>query len=115
MVKLNIMDETENLNSEFRNILTVYLKDPEEYGDYGWKSVMIDLYQLSIDPDCTLSRNTIEGLSYMYETVFHMVCKSCADKNVNDWFDKFAKAFVDGTKIPEFNCQSCRLNSKCKN
>jgi hypothetical protein len=56
------MDETENLNSEFRNILTVYLKNPDEYGDYGWKSIMIDLYQLSIDPDCTLSRNTIEGL-----------------------------------------------------
>lgn len=95
-------------------ILTVYLKDPDEYGDCGWKSAVLDVYSIALyDRTAYISSNTMEGLSYMAEVVYHMVCNKCGDSKVYDWFDRFAKAFVNGDDIPKFIHGACRIG-KCK-
>ena len=100
------------ISDQIKNILTIYLKNPDDYGDNGWKDVIVDLYNIALYDKNPFSENTVEGLSYMCEVVYHTVCYQCGDAKVHDWFKKFAKAFVDNSEIPEFNCRGC-LNGKC--
>jgi hypothetical protein len=85
---------------EIKDIFNLYLTDPDGEGD--WKETVLNLMAIADSDESPFSPDARFGFFYMGNVVFYMVCRKCADKKAYDWLDLFAKAWLEGTKLPEF-------------
>lgn len=85
---------------EIRDIFNLYLTDPDGEGD--WKETVLNLMEIADSDESPFSLDAKFGFFYMSNVVFYIVCRKCYDRKAYDWLDNFAKAWLEGSKLPEF-------------
>ena len=99
-------ESIEDLNQTIRNIFEIWIGDTskyDDYGDHGWKSMMIDLYDLCYAKGCPFSDDACFGFRYLQETIYFTICKKCGDEKAFSWLNEYARRWLEGsTDFPPF-------------
>jgi hypothetical protein len=93
----------DQIKETIKSAFEAYLGDSEKYGEYGWKSIMIDLYDICCEEECPFSADASFGFRYLYETIYFTICKKCGDEKAYIWLKEYASCWLMGlTDFPPF-------------